>query len=93
MCGVDGSASKNFVMCTSCDIQTAYHSTDAKAAISWNTRADTGRLSELEAEVARLREALTVISAKPSPEPNRSNWEAIVWEHISFASSALEDQS
>lgn len=39
----------------------------AKAITSWNTRADTARLSELEAEVARLRSALQFYA-------NEANW-------------------
>ncbi|WP_448953041.1 hypothetical protein [Labrys neptuniae] len=49
-------------------------------------------LAQQQEEIGRLREALMVISAKPSPEPNRSNWEAIVWEHIAFATAALESR-
>lgn len=48
--------------------------------------------ADLSASQAREKvrvEALRVIAARPSHEPNRSNWEAIVWESIEFAEEAL----
>lgn len=58
-CQLHGEPFQNFrIWCTAGHAQVEEASREL-AFTAWNTRADTGRLSEMEAEVARLREALT----------------------------------
>lgn len=57
-CQLHGEPFQNFrIWCTAGHAQVEEASREL-AFTAWNTRADTGRLSEMEAEVARLRSAL-----------------------------------
>lgn len=41
------------------------------------------------AQITRLRTALSIIAAAPAEQAGRTNWHAIVWDHIAFAREAL----
>lgn len=60
-----------------------------EAITAWNASADTGRLSELEAEVARLREALTPFAAVYQSLPG--GYRDDLWVGLSIAGSSALD--
>lgn len=74
-----------YIRCTECEARTRQTLTREEATEEWNTRADTARLSELEAAVARLRSALEDIRSQAGRHYCRSldqfsKTECLGWE-------------